>query len=1103
MKYQALSTISMLLYVIIFATELTSFSGSADAQLVPDGTLGAERSQVINSGLRDRIEGGAIRGRNVFHSFTEFNIGNGREVYFISPLSINSIFVRVTGNNPSNILGRLGMNGSSNDLFLINPNGIFFGANSSLDISGTFTAGTATGINFSDGSQFSAIKPGDPVLLSIATPTGLQRPVYLAKPVTVGGKLSASGEIQLEGGELTILNSGEINSPDYDISLLSYAGRINVAGSVTAKKIKLSSENDINISGNLNVLNNYSSVDVNSYNGTINVSGSIAGPKINLDAGENLNITGFLNNFLNMSSQNATYLRSRLGSISINRNMTGNKITLDSGKDVLITGSLTTTPPVDYYNIYESGDILISAKGNILIRQGKLDTSEYFTGSGNILINGGNINLEDSYFDSSGQNGNSEGLFQINSSGSVSIKDSSIYVKHEVINKPDTTNHRISIISDSTLIDNSSVVLKPSGYFKYISRGEDNSYPTINLNSKKSIILTNASRLDSSSSFGNSGDIVITSPNLYILNYSQINASFLSSLTSKGRSGFIGVDSDNIFISSGSSITNDSSIVGKFKDQDINAMLENTGLIRIRGFNQEFVNNLNISGDGSRISSQVIDANASQEDPLSYVNLYTFNQIVSGEQYPVTIGGEISISSRNISLSDKASIKVGNDYSGTLYFGFQNSEQGYSPSGSIGNLLELCRCQPLDKAGLIKIASDSLSLSDQSSIVASATNGSGGNISIVGRDAQLAISENSKISAATVTGSGGNILLNGLRALDMSQNSSISVSVRDGKSGDIRIDAKDRIAINSGGIFSTATGTGSSGNLSIATDRLSIENQGQLTVSSQGSGIAGNLSVTANSLNLNSGKLVAETANGQGGNMQINSRDWIIMKRNSLISTTAGSGSSLGDGGKISIITPFLIGTPNGNSDIVANAFSGSGGEISIASEGTLYMIYRSRDQLKTLLGTNDPNKLNPSALETNDITAISQVNPNLNGLVTVNALNLDPGRGLSADAIAPANPQIVQDCRAQTQSSGNKFTNSGRGGTPPDTNSALSGSILWQDDRFPVAISSSPKLSPVTTIPEAQGWKRGPNNTIIFTKINADNSTNLSSIASRPCYAN
>ncbi|NEO87410.1 MAG: filamentous hemagglutinin N-terminal domain-containing protein [Spirulina sp. SIO3F2] len=151
------------------------FSGSAAllllaqpvwAQLLPDNTLGAEGSAVTPiDALNDRIDGGATRGANLFHSFQEFNVGNGRGVYFANPGSINNILTRVTGNNVSEIFGTLGVLGDAN-LWLINPNGIHFGPNARLDVRGSFTATTAAGVWFGT-EQFSATNPQAPPLLTI------------------------------------------------------------------------------------------------------------------------------------------------------------------------------------------------------------------------------------------------------------------------------------------------------------------------------------------------------------------------------------------------------------------------------------------------------------------------------------------------------------------------------------------------------------------------------------------------------------------------------------------------------------------------------------------------------------------------------------------------------------------------------------------------------------------------------------------------------------------------------------------------------------------------------------------------------------------------
>ena len=120
-------------YILLISSFLAINTTPAIAQITPDNTLGTESSRVLPNGAIDKIDGGALRDKNLFHSFKEFNINNGQSVYFSNPSGIENILTRVTGGNASNILGTLGVNGAAN-LFLINPNGIVFGENARLDL---------------------------------------------------------------------------------------------------------------------------------------------------------------------------------------------------------------------------------------------------------------------------------------------------------------------------------------------------------------------------------------------------------------------------------------------------------------------------------------------------------------------------------------------------------------------------------------------------------------------------------------------------------------------------------------------------------------------------------------------------------------------------------------------------------------------------------------------------------------------------------------------------------------------------------------------------------------------------------------------------------
>lgn len=161
----------------LFGTGLLSllavlaFAPNSSAQISPDTTL-PNNSSVTVEGNNFIINGGTVRGGNLFHSFQDFSVPTGASALFNNNLGTANILGRVTGISASTIDGLLKANGNAN-LFLINPNGIVFGANASLNLGSSFVASTADRILLSDGSQFSASTPGNAPLLSIAVPTGL------------------------------------------------------------------------------------------------------------------------------------------------------------------------------------------------------------------------------------------------------------------------------------------------------------------------------------------------------------------------------------------------------------------------------------------------------------------------------------------------------------------------------------------------------------------------------------------------------------------------------------------------------------------------------------------------------------------------------------------------------------------------------------------------------------------------------------------------------------------------------------------------------------------------------------------------------------------
>lgn len=176
--------------------------------VVPDTTLGNEGTivtpgAVVRGAPADLIEGGAIRGSNLFHSFFNFNVEPGERLYFANPGGIETIFSRVTGNTLSRIFGTLGVNGGA-DLFLLNPNGILFGPNARLDVSGSFLATTADRFTFGGNLEFSATNPQSAPLLTVNLRPGLQYGTGATATIANTGTLTTGRDLTLSAGNLNL-----------------------------------------------------------------------------------------------------------------------------------------------------------------------------------------------------------------------------------------------------------------------------------------------------------------------------------------------------------------------------------------------------------------------------------------------------------------------------------------------------------------------------------------------------------------------------------------------------------------------------------------------------------------------------------------------------------------------------------------------------------------------------------------------------------------------------------------------------------------------------------------------------------------------------------
>ena len=172
--------------------------------------------------------------------------------------------------------------------------------------------------------------------------------------------------------------------------------------------------------------------------------------------------------------------------------------------------------------------------------------------------------------------------------------------------------------------------------------------------------------------------------------------------------------------------------------------------------------------------------------------------------------------------------------------------------------------------------------------------------------------------------------------------------------------------------------------------------------------------------------------NETGGDIIITAPDLLLLRASSKI-TTRGT---FGNAGIITIHAKdgFVIAVPSEDSDILASAVNGNGGEINITANRVLGFQYRGK------LNSTDLANLEKNGIS--DISASSDVGQQ--GQVSLNTLSIDPSQGLVA---LPTNLVDVTGLIAQGCGAGNsgdakgqsEFVITGRGGLPLSPDDALS----------------------------------------------------------------
>lgn len=1171
--------------VSIFAVSSTltvAIGGSPDftlAQIIPDTSLGRESSQLVPGTLiqgapGDRIDGGATRGTNLFHSFQEFNVGSGQRVYFANPVGIQTIFSRVTGGKSSNLLGTLGVDGNAS-LFLLNPQGIFFGPQARLDIRGSFLASTADRILFADGSEFTATPSPTNSLLTFSVPLGVQYGTssgliqsqghlavgqdltLAADNLELQGQLRAGNDLSLQaqnrveirdsatqaftaiagknllvqgnhtldivalshpgsglqaGGDLILRSGNTVNgdahfqaggrfrveqltgelgnlySPQDPVILTSgnvelgnYTGaslHILAGGSVTLGNVTITgSDTTGNAIGPSNSLSSFAGVTLS--NGTrLTVDGATQAT-LDIRAGIDWSqLGGFLGEKVlgsipnpqpafPLSSFSPTSATIQIGSITNSENAgarksgqvlitnqyypnlnlpggditvasiltspnqnsltaginNGGNITIDSRSNLSLNGPINTS--VDTSSSSSSaGEVFLQAGQNIFLN-GSIDTSADST-SGSLQANGGDVDIE------AGGNilltsdsdiltrGVVSGFVRLAGGGTITLQSSTI----------DTTTGSGSGNAGSIWLQGSKVTLSNGSLLDAATQGRGNA-GSVTVTGTESVIFDNSEAVSrvTSSGQGLPSDVSISAlqGTIQILNGSRLSAS----------SSFAGAPAGNITLTARDRVVVANS---RISSRSVNEVSEDVGVVQIT----------------AQQGSVLLDG----------ATITTAN---TGLQF----AGDIFVNAR-----DRIDIVRGSEI----------TAEGVEGGIFLGASSEIVSESPLVPQTVVV---DSSKLLTVNAINADTETG----------DILINALGSIQLTNATLSGDGnqGRIFL-GFRSADevdpvLPQNIVIlhsnlttdnGVIRGEAAAGSINLRSSNRIDIAQNSVLSGVTdGKAAGGNININTRSLAVTNGSTLDTTSDGAGRAGNINISARRVILDNGaRIQADTESGNGGNITLQDMTVLVLRRDSLISTEAGSSreGGGGNGGNITLNARkgFIVAVARENSDIIANAFDGRGGQVKIAAN--------------RVLGLTVQRRLSTDSLRSNrssDVSASSEVGSE--GNVDIDSLQIDPSQGLISlpvDLIDPTN-LIARGCDPGNETSDrqSRFIATGKGGLPAnpfDSRSAGAPPIPWVSRTAAVVRQEPPSpsldLEAPSFLAEAQGIAIDPHGDIFLT---------------------
>ncbi len=978
------SSVFNFLFALILFLPVSGIGG----EIRTDGSLGPAVS-LEGPAFTIGPELGEQRGGNLFHSFTAFWVDSGESAVFKGPQSVETIIGRVTGGQQSRIDGLVRSEIPGADLFLLNPWGVVFGPNASLDVSGSFHVSTADYLCLGSEGRFEATHPEAGVLSA-------------APPSAFGFLSDHPSGIEITGGFLEVPEGRTLSVIGGDVrlhnaTLLAPGGRIDLvsaSGPGEVRTVPGGLEVTAEASGNITVFRDiyFSLYGEDEYCGDIDVSGmeeGLTGGEIYIRGGRLEILGGYI------AADNRGEGRSGGIDIQVSGDVIVDTTAVDDGGWIQSASHGTG----------DAGDVIVRAENLRVLNGGGLSTGT--TGSGK----GGNLDIRaESSVIVSGKKGDEAGGLFANTfegggqGGNILISASELRMADEGTIEAVTTGDgdagRIEIDAGEMILkDGAQILTDTRGH----GRGGNITITgeSLSLSSEDPEVLT-AVYADTLDGDGQGGAIDITVSSLEVGETGRITARTYGD----GNAGEVTIRTQTLIMSADGRISGSTDGAGNSGNITLSASGEMTlsgdswivvdtdgdggaGNISITAGELRLEDTAWITGDvdgngnggsieisAGRMSmsdGSLISTKTKGEGDAGSIHLDVADMAMTGGA-KVETGASWSGNGGAIVIRATGAVRIsGRDEEGNNTSLFANTD-GTGRGGSI--IISAADLRVADSAliraetrgggqgGEIDIAVDRMTLTDGAQVSGSTWgSGSGGGITVQATDSLLiaGLDEagySAGFFAATYEGGGrgGVIRLSSPELLIRDDGVVVVRSTASGQAGEIRMEGDticldegafvSAIAESSGGggeirltgaslwisdgavILADTWGSGSGGDIFLSVSDLTMSGRARISAMSSGSGTGGRITFNGDAIRMTDSDITTETDQSDGGNMAFQISEFICLADSGITTSVQGGA---GNGGNITVAHPVFVVLDNGW--IIANAYGGNGGNIAIATD--------------------------------------------------------------------------------------------------------------------------------------------------------------------------